>query len=122
MHEFDEFVPILFKEYPKINLIENRQTIVKLTRYAKKMSSRIVKARKRIRKYKGEEMTSELRTKIHEDLAILRKSKSLPLNSPFLRRNSLLIRFAYSRYADNWIILTNAKQQVVSELKNELTE
>jgi RNA-directed DNA polymerase len=122
MHESDEFVQILFKEYSKINLIENRQTSGKLTRYAQKMSSRIVEAHKRIGKYKSEEMTSELRTKIHGDLAIMRKSKSLLLNSPSLKRNSLLRGFAYSRYADDLIILTNAKQQVVIELKNELTE
>ncbi len=125
MHEFDRYiVQRLTHISTHLNEIENRTTSGKYTRHYRKISDQVKKAKAKIRKIQAE------KTKVNEQnlgyirnqTLTMRISKKEMLKTSSKRANSLLISFAYSRYAENLIILTNGKRQLLEILKNEITD
>ena len=53
---------------------------------------------------------------------ILRKINSQKLKTKSIAQNRKLLRFSYTRYADDWIILTNANIETCNTIKKEVRE
>jgi retron-type reverse transcriptase len=125
MNEFDTYIKKRLEEIAqKINETEKRTVSGKYTRFSRRMSSRMEKAQARIRNIQLQKRDideHELKY-IREQTQIIRESKKEKLKAKSKRASSLLVRFAYSRYADDWIILTNGKSYLLEQLKNEVTE
>lgn len=124
MRQFDLYITKLITEYLKINVTEKRTTHVVLTKTARRLKSRIEKAKKRIEKFKmiSRPLMLEEKQKIRKDAEIMRKNKSELLRIRSGRDCKRLIRFTYIRYADDWILLTNAKRDIVLEIKEKCSE
>jgi len=121
MRKFDLYINELIMEYLKINVTEKRTPSGALTKTARRLKSRIEKAKARIEKFKmiSRQLTLEEKQKIRKDAEIMRKSKSKLLRTRSGRDCKRLIRFTYIRYADDWILLTNAKRDIVLEIKEK---
>jgi group II intron reverse transcriptase/maturase len=123
MNEFDQYVKKRLEEIATItNESENRSVAGKYTRYTRRMSSRIEKAQVRIRKIQSEKRIIGVEEKkyILKQTQIMRDSKKEKMRAVSKSPSSLLLRFAYSRYADDWIILTNGKRQLLEQIKGEV--
>jgi group II intron reverse transcriptase/maturase len=122
MHEFDKYVQELTEKYLTSNEIEGRKTPGRITTYSRKLKSRIEKAKRAIEKHKIQKnLTPEIRKDINRKRIVMRTNKKAILHFPSTRMNSLPIRFAYSRYADDWILLSNIKEDKIHEIKDLLT-
>jgi group II intron reverse transcriptase/maturase len=125
MNEFDQHIKNRLKEIAeKINETEGRSVSGKYTRYTRRMTSRIEKAQVKIRKIqlRNENIEEQEKKYIREQTQIMRDSKKEKMRVTSKSPSSLLLRFAYSRYADDWIILTNGKEQLLKQIKDEITE
>ena len=124
MRKFDLYINELIVEYLRINVTEKRTATEVLTKTARRLKSRIEKAKKRIEKFKmiSRLLTLEEKQKIRKDAEIMRKNKSELLRTRSGRDCKRLIRFSYIRYADDWILLTNAKQDIVLEIKEKCSK
>lgn len=124
MHEFDKFVYSMFAKYMKINANENRTMKPVLTKTARRVKSRVEKAKNRIAKQRlvFGPLTKEQLEKIRIDADIMRKNKSTLLHVRSNRDKKRCIRFSYVRYADDWIILTNAKKDIIIEMKEKCSK
>lgn len=77
---------------------------------------------KQILKEVGIGNTKDLKT-IMKNLFVLSKSlKSQALKLPSRDLNKLRLRFIYSRYADDWILITNAKIDILDTIKSEIAQ
>ena len=124
MRQFDLYINKLIIEYLKINVTEKRTANVVLTKTARRLKSRIEKAKKRIEKFKmiSRPLMLEEKQKIRKDAEIMRKNKSELLRTRPGRDCKRFIRFTYIRYADDWILLTNAKRDIVLKIKEKCSE
>jgi len=66
--------------------------------------------------------TMEEKQKVRKNAEIMRKNKSELLRTRSGRDCRRLIRFSYIRYADDWILFTNAKQDIVLEIKKKCSK
>ena len=60
--------------------------------------------------------------KLHELLNEKRKKKSQMLQLEFLNRSRKTLFFSYTRYADDWIVITNANERTCQEMKKLIAE
>lgn len=124
MNKFDHYIIKRLKEVAaNLNEVEGRSVAGKYTIYTQRLTGRILRAQARIKKIQLEKsvITKEELNYIREQTRIMRESKKEKLRVTSKSANSLLLRFAYSRYADDWIILTNGKEKLLKQLKDELT-
>lgn len=122
MHEFDMYVIEKLKEIAeKKNELEGRTETGKTTRETRRLKSRIEKAMQKIRRIKTEEENEQNLVKIHKLIELTRASKKRILQIAATKGNSKKIRFAYSRYADDFIIMTNAKMEELEKVKENVT-
>lgn len=124
MRKFDLYINELITEYLKINVTEKRKSTVVYTKTAKKLMNQIRNAKIRIEKLKkiSRPLTTEEKQKVKKDAEIMRKSKSELLRARSSRDCKRLVRFAYIRYADDWILFTNAKREIVLEIKENCSK
>ena len=123
MSEFDTAArEITNKTLIEINLSEARIEKPFSSHYIKKVRE-ADKIRKRIRRQKTESIG------IYKDLKIfkllkkeLRKVARTLTITNILRRSSRKLFFSYTRYADDWIILTNANEYHCQYIKKKLSE
>nr|AYQ94207.1 hypothetical protein [Borodinellopsis texensis] len=52
----------------------------------------------------------------------LRKSKKASMKTPYLDKKRALIRFAYARYADDWVFFSNCSQKRIMEIKQDIAD
>jgi group II intron reverse transcriptase/maturase len=124
MHEFDRLVEEkLGKMLEKINKKEKR---VKqpITKEHKKLKSRIESNRTRIKSLivKHQGITADNVNMYRELVREKRQAKRKMLHVPFIDRKRKLLMFSYTRYADDWIIFTNANEKVCEKIKKLLTD
>jgi len=124
MHEFDRLVEEkVGKMLEKINKKEKR---IKqpITKEYKKLKSRVESNRARIKrliiKHQGTN-TDNVNT-YRELVREKRQAKRKMIHVPFIDRKRKLLMFSYTRYADDWVILTNANEKVCEEIKKLLTD
>lgn len=124
MRKFDLYINELIIEYLKINIIEKRKTNEMVTKTTRKLRNRVQAAKYRIEKFKtiSRPLLLEEKLNIRKDAEIMRKSKSELLRTRSGRDCKRIIRFAYIRYADDWILLTNAKRDIVLEIKEKCSK
>ena len=124
MRKFDLYMNELITEYLKINVTEKRTATTVLTKTARRLKGRVEKAKGRIEKLKeiSRQLTIKEKQKIRKDAEIMRKSKSKLLRTRSGRDSKRLIRFSYIRYADDWILFTNAKRDIVLEIKEKCSK
>jgi group II intron reverse transcriptase/maturase len=124
MHEFDVFVEDSVKELLKKNKQEGRASSGKYTRVYKRYSDRIDSAKKRLKKIaqKNEKFDKKEKLDYFKQLKKVRQNKKNILKLKISKKeNSLLIRFAYVRFADDWILITNGSELLVKEIKEKFT-
>jgi len=138
MHEFDIEIYRKIEELLKINESEMRTKSGKLPKTYRKYKGRIEKSWNRIKLFNSRlesgkvwtengyriitpEMKIDIQNKIKKDIKSMRENKKLVLTSRAVKENSLLIRFAYVRYADDWLLLTNGPEEMVIQLKEYFT-
>jgi len=121
MRKFDLYINELVTEYLKRNVTENRTATSVLTRTARRLKGRVEKAKGRIEKLKkiSRPLTMEEKQKVRKDAEIMRKNKSELLRTRSGRDCKRLMRFIYIRYADDWILFTNTKRDIVLEIKEK---
>jgi hypothetical protein len=129
MHEFDKHIYRFLNETANtINKRENR-TSQKNRVENKTYASYQAKKTWELKKIKN--LTSKLAIPIHEysdqdkqELKTLTKTKrrykSLVLSTKSTLNHIKPVRFVYTRYADDWIILTNTTKQVAVEIKDHI--
>jgi RNA-directed DNA polymerase len=123
MHEFDDHITDKLTELAdEMNSRENRTDTGKLTKEARRFTSRIEKAIKKIKilktKDKNEDNVREIRRLVDQ----MRESKKLVLKIASMKVNSKTLRFAYSRYADDFVIMTNATLNELEKVKDYITK
>lgn len=124
MHEFDDHITDKLTELAdEINTREKRTNTGKLTKEARRYTSRIEKAKKKINtlktlKKKSEENVNEIKRLTNR----MRDSKKQVLKTTSMKANSKTIRFAYSRYADDFVIITNATIIKLEKVKEYITK
>jgi group II intron reverse transcriptase/maturase len=119
MHEFDDHITNKLAELAdEINRKEKRTDTGKLTKEARRFKSRIEKAVKKIKILKTKRNVEEIMRLANR----MRDSKKQGLRIASKKANSKTIRFAYSRYADDFVIMTNATLNELGEIKEYLTK
>lgn len=126
MHEFDQMVEEKVGELlKKINKEEKRVPAEKAsTKKYKKLKSRIDSNRARIKRLikKHQGLEEGNIDKYRELVLEKRQAKKKRLQVPFIDRKKILLTFSYTRYADDWIILTNASEKHCEKIKKLLTD
>ena len=123
MHEFDMYVKRKLEEIAKNkNELEERTDLGKITRETRRLKSRIEKAIVKIKRIRTEKRSEQNHTEIRRLIDLTRKSKKRILQIAATKGNSKTIRFAYSRYADDFIIMTNAKMSELEKVKEHVTK
>lgn len=126
MHEFDQMVEEKVGELlKKINKEEKRVPAEKAsTKKYKKLKSRIDSNRARIKRLikKHQGLEEGNIDKCRELVLEKRQAKKKRLQVPFIDRKKILLTFSYTRYADDWIILTNASEKHCEKIKKLLTD
>lgn len=123
LQEFDEqVIAIVMNILEEKNKKENRMEKATSKKYekARTMLNSIRRSIKneydaKIQKYKDHE-------KFKEKKAILRKRLSEKRKTEPTAKNKRKLFFSYTRYADDWIILTNAEEETCKEIKERITE
>nr|YP_009463703.1 RNA-dependent DNA polymerase [Haematococcus lacustris]AUW36525.1 RNA-dependent DNA polymerase [Haematococcus lacustris] len=124
MHEFDKFVESSLKEYiTKYNQKMGRKD-KPLTMEYQRISRRLGYARKAFKELKV--IPVEHRTEDQKKLIRFWKKRKIETNMrsrvPCLDVRKKNIRIIYTRYADDWIILTNGTIKFAAQLKKIITE
>lgn len=123
MHEFDDHITHMLTELAdKINVTEGRTDSGKITRETRRFKSRIEKAISKIKTLKTQKKTEERLKEGRRLTNRMRESKKLILKIASTKANSKTIRFAYSRYADDFVIMTNAPLKELVKVKEYLTK
>merc|ERR1711920_1050628 len=126
MHEFDQMVEEKVGELlKKNNKEEGRVPMEKAsTKKYKKLKSRIDSNRARIKRLikKHQGLNEDNIDKYKELVLEKRQAKKKRLQVPFINRRKILLTFSYTRYADDWIILTNASEKHCEKIKKLLTD
>jgi len=126
MHKFDQMVEEKVGELlKKINKEEGRVPMEKAsTKKYKKLKSRIDSNRARIKRLiKKHQGLNEGNIDEYRELVLeKRQAKKKRLQVPFINRKKILLTFSYTRYADDWIILTNASEKHCEKIKKLLTD
>lgn len=124
MHEFDMHIKNKLDEIAKEkNELEQRTDVGKLTRETRRLKSRIEKSIMKIKRIRDEKKRSEQNyAEIRRLIKLTRESKKRMLQIAATKGNSKTIRFAYSRYADDFIIMTNAKLNELEKVKEYATK
>ena len=68
------------------------------------------------------ELSKHEKEKFHELLNQKRKKKSQMLQLESINKGKKTLFFSYTRYADDWIILTNANERTCQEIKKIIAE
>lgn len=124
MHEFDlkitEEINFFLK---KKNRIEKRTENPVSKRYNQIRGQRDT-LQKKIKSFLSNksELDDSEKKKLHELLNEKRKKKSQMLQLEFLNRGKKTLFFSYTRYADDWIILTNTNERTCQEIKKITAE
>lgn len=123
MHEFDkEVIRRVSERLKEINVKEERKDrsisrrYSRITRKISKNKEKFAEIRIKVGekgRYKDKERYLELRKELRNNRTLLWNAKSI-----YQTKRNLF--FAYTRYADDWIILTNAKVELAREMKQEL--
>lgn len=124
MHEFDRKVEEKIGEMlEEINRKEERVK-TPTTKIYKKLKSRIESNRARIKRLiaKNQGVNSNNVKAYRELVREKRQAKRKMLHAPYIDRKKKLLTFSYTRYADDWIILTNANKKVCEKIKKLLTD
>merc|ERR1711915_801335 len=115
----------LIKWLKKNNKEEGRVPMEKAsTKKYKKLKSRIDSNRARIKRLikKHQGLNEDNIDKYKELVLEKRQAKKKRLQVPFINRRKILLTFSYTRYADDWIILTNASEKHCEKIKKLLTD
>lgn len=116
MQKFDEEILKKIEEIKDNLNSEDKRTINgKYSREYKRYSSRIEKAKIKLNR---KDLTKKESLELIERI---RDSKKRQLKTVGKLKDTLKIRMEYARYADDWIIITNAKKETVVELKKWIT-
>lgn len=122
MNEFDEYITKYLPELAeKFNVGENRKKEGRLTTETRRLKSRIEKAQFRIKKRIHQPKNNKNKNATIKDAEVMRRNKKRILGIVSARKNSLLIRFGYCRYADDFIITGNTRREIIEELKIHVT-
>merc|ERR1712099_104686 len=94
------------------------------TKKYKKLKSRIDSNRARIKRLikKHQGLNEDNIDKYKELVLEKRQAKKKRLQVSFINRRKILLTFSYTRYADDWIILTNASEKHCEKIKKLLTD
>lgn len=133
MMEFDEYVHSYVQDLlDKLNLkvrgdikpktTQDSKEVAKINWQLTKLRSEIVKLRNRLRTIRlssTEKLNTRLTLyKLIRERRVLRHVKR---NLPTQDQNRKLLRFVYTRYADDWIIMGNFSKMIAEKIKKELT-
>jgi group II intron reverse transcriptase/maturase len=119
MHEFDLMVLTIRDQLKIRNAIEKRKDSVP-TRKHSTVTQRIFRRGQRLDKLaKTRPFNKNEFKKLVEKI---RKDKKLQITIPNKNKSKRLLRLHYTRYADDWIIITNLKKEEVEQLKIQITE
>lgn len=124
MHEFDRKVGEKIGEMlEEINRKEKRVK-TPTTKIYKKLKSKIDSHRARIKRLiaKTQGVNANNVKAYRELVREKRQAKRKMLHAPYIDRKKKLLTFSYTRYADDWIILTNANKKVCEKIKKLLTD
>nr|WAK85009.1 hypothetical protein [Amicula sp. isolate GU52X-4 cfCalB7] len=122
MHKFDRLVEEkVGKMLEKINK-EEKRIKTPTTKEYKKLKSKIESNRARIKRLieKHQGITPDNLNKYKELVKEKRQAKKKILHVQYIDRKRKLLTFSYTRYADDWIILTNANEEVCEKIKKLL--
>lgn len=122
MHQFDLVIYQTIKNLAEKNLKESRNYYQQTKKYAT-ITSRIHKVQKKIKALlKQKNDTREFNFKKFMELRnFMKMDKKKLCRTPVKDESRRVLRIAYSRYADDWIIITNLKSDVVENIKSGLT-
>lgn len=128
MHEFDKYIiDIEQKNIEQKNKKEKRIT-TPINREYQKMASRVRRQQQNIEKiyisnkiYKFAKLTQESKEKLKKSIKLLHTQQKELLKYPSIDYNKRSLSIIYVRYADDWILLTNADKQYVTELKDRIS-
>lgn len=121
MHQFDLAIYQTIKNLDEKNLKENRNYYQQTKKYLT-ITSRIDKTQKKIKSLlEHKNGTGEFNFKKFMELRdSMRMYKKELSRTPAKDEGRRVLRIAYSRYADDWIIITNLKSDLVENIKTEL--
>lgn len=129
-HEFDKFINSEFKlEVENINIQENRKekpinklyTSISKKKTKLKLSNEI----KLLKQYKIEnnwEKIIEQQKMVKEKIKQYKELDKLQKKIPTIAKSRQLIRWSYHRYADDWVLFTNANLEYVQNWKNKFSK
>jgi hypothetical protein len=128
MNEFDEFIIKTLKEkFEQTNIQENRSIEKNVSkRYTSQMAvtqslrrklQRQPKIKNGITKYKNYSTYTQIRNQLRKELNKKRNIKST--SSP---QKKTKLYFSYTRYADDWLLLTNANVEETKIIKEQISK
>lgn len=125
MHDFDiHITKYLTQKFEELN--KERNTPLKPNETYKLIDNKIRNFRKHINKLKDKNLIQKLTNKESEHLKSLKQRISyytkLRTKHPSRNVDEIVLRWTYSRYADDFIILTNADKKICEEIKQEIKE
>ncbi|MGQ2957956.1 reverse transcriptase domain-containing protein [Agrobacterium sp.] len=127
MHEFDKFVlNDLSETIQTINRRQKRKALPTNKPYKKiaYQSDKYINLYKALTINPGKKLKDldpETRSKALDALRKKKYFRKIMLKTPSLNVSKQLIRFHYVRYADDWIIFTNAKKTINIYLRNKIS-
>jgi nicotine oxidoreductase len=127
MHEFDKYIKNDLQE--TINTINKRQrrsnsnsenNIYKKLIYKQGRYKKIYQSLTKSRQLKIRQLNPNDRATALSALNTAKQVKKIILKTPSKNPTKLPIRYTYVRYADDWILFTNAKKTTVQYIKNKI--
>jgi retron-type reverse transcriptase len=126
MHEFDLFILKNLNSWvEEKNRKEERTNKQVRTLFTRRTSNKNDKLKATIKDLKYNKLlrpnTKEDFLKAKENIKKLRENKKLMLKNPNSKASRKTIRFSYSRYADDFILLTNSNFEEIANIKKIIT-
>ena len=123
MQHFDEGIKLLVDKFISDKNIEQNRTLGNraVSRRWGRAHNRVNTIKKGIRRLiireEGNKKIYSDFTKFKIKRKQLRQSLSLQRTIPYVSHARTLLRYSYTRYADDWIILTNANIEIATQIK-----
>lgn len=128
MSKLDEFIHTNLQDYLD-ELNDERGTKRKLSRWTMALRGRSQKSERHQKKIKTMLKTAvaplavqELRTQLYEEIRAKRRIRHLNLKYGSTDPQSKTLKLMYVRYADDWILTTNANKAITAKLKERISD
>lgn len=98
------------------------KVFIKLRNAIRGENRKMVHIRKKFKSQQTPDQIQELKSQLYSHIKEIKKISHIKLKKSSIISNKKILRIFYSRYADDWILLTNGNKQIADILKKKISD